>query len=183
MNEFELTILDFIQEHIANKFFDLIMPFITVLGNAGILWIVTAIILLIIPKTRKYGLVMAVSLIIEATICNLMLKPLVARIRPYDVKPMVDLLVAKPKDFSFPSGHSGASFAAAAALLFSKNKCWIPAMIVATAIAFSRLYLYVHYPTDVLTGILLGFLSAFVTSFVINKLMDKNKKKVKDDIS
>ena len=92
----------------------------------------------------------------RAYLCNVILKPLAARPRPFEVNMGVRLLIEAPKDFSFPSGHTGASFAAAAALFFVGSRGWIPAAVLAALIGFSRLYLYVHYPTDVLAGALLG---------------------------
>ena len=149
------------------------MPIISMLGNVGAIWIVCAVVLLVIPKTRKVGVVLAVSLAIEALCCNVILKPLVARIRPFDVNTAVQLLISPPKDFSFPSGHTGAAFAAASALFFSKNRLWIPSLVLAILIAFSRLYLYVHYPTDVLGGILLGILSGWLGYTLVGLIKKK----------
>lgn len=146
-----------------------IMLFITSLGDAGIFWIALSVLLLLIPKTRKLGIVMALALILEALVCNLMLKPLVARVRPYDLNPAVQLLLKAPADYSFPSGHTGASFAAATALFCQKSRLWIPAAILSVLIAFSRMYLYVHYPTDVLAGAALGIITGWLASAVYEK--------------
>lgn len=173
--KFDFYILDFIQDHLSNSFFDFLMPALTSLGNNGTIWIILAIILLIIPKTRKTGAVMAVSLIIEALICNIILKPLVARERPFANKD-IELLIPKPKDYSFPSGHTGASFASVGALFFSGSEIWIPSFILALLIAFSRLYLYVHYPTDVLAGILLGILSGYAGYIIVKKINEKYRR-------
>ena len=113
--EMELKILDWIQI-IHVSWLDKLMVGITTLGNGGIIWIVSAAALLIIPKMRKAGTAMAVSLALEVLCCNVILKPLIARIRPCDVNAAVHLLIRRPADFSFPSGHTGAAFAAAAAL-------------------------------------------------------------------
>ena len=119
---------------------DTIMCVITKLGNAGIIWILLTVILLILP-----------------------LKPIVARTRPFDVNTSIQLLVARPHDYSFPSGHTAASFTAAMALyLAGENKMWKPALVLAVLIAFSRLYLYVHYPTDILGGIITGCIAAYI---------------------
>ena len=115
-----------------------------------------------LPRTRKLGLVVTAALVLEAIPCNLILKPLVARARPFTVNPAVELLITKPTDFSFPSGHTSASFAVVSALFFRKERLWIPAGILAALIAFSRLYLYVHYPTDVLAGALVGILAGWI---------------------
>lgn len=153
---FDFSILDFIQAHLKSGFGDAAIPIITALGNGGIIWIALAIVLLIVPKTRKAGLAVATSLALEAVCCNLILKPVVARARPCDVNQAVELLISRPSDYSFPSGHTGASFAAASALFGAKSKLWLPALILSILIGFSRLYLYVHYPTDVLAGAFLG---------------------------
>jgi undecaprenyl-diphosphatase len=120
---------------------------------------------------------MLTALALDVLLCNVMLKPLVGRMRPFTVNTGVELLINAPKDFSFPSGHTAASFAAAFALLFVKNKLWIPSMILASLIAFSRLYLYVHYPTDVLAGILLGLIVS-VAANVICRLAEPHIRKI-----
>lgn len=102
-----------------------------------------------------------------------MLKPLVARIRPYDVRGITDLLVPALSDFSFPSGHTLASFEASVVLLIRDKRMGIPAIIIAIIVALSRLYLFVHYPTDVLVGAVLGILFAVVAVFIVNKVYGK----------
>ena len=164
----ELNILDWIQT-LHTPFLDKIMVFITRLGDAGIIWIVLSIVLLLIPKTRKSGAVMVVALVVDVLLCNIVLKNLVARTRPYDVNTGVHLLVAKLHDYSFPSGHTAASFAAVTALFFAKEKYRYPALVLAVLIAFSRLYLYVHYPTDILGGILVGILCGVIAYLITRK--------------
>lgn len=117
---FELGILDFIQSHLRSDVLDFIMPLITKLGDGGILWICLSLILLLFRKTRRTGIVMAVSLALEVLCCNVILKPFVARTRPCDMNTAVQLLVPRPSDYSFPSGHTGAAFAAASALFSAK---------------------------------------------------------------
>lgn len=175
---FDLPILEWIAENLYCGFMDAIMPLITVLGDAGIFWIAVAVVLIFIPKYRKIGLSMGVALIMGLLVCNVTLKPLVARPRPYDYQleyfgKTIELLIATPHDFSFPSGHTLASFEAATALLIGNKKMGIPAMILACLIAFSRLYLYVHYPTDVLFSVVLGVGFAFLSTFLVNKLWDR----------
>jgi len=138
------------------------MPLITDLGNSGFIWIVLTLMLLISKKYRKVGSTMLIALMLEVTVCNVILKPLIARIRPCDINTAVHLLISRPTDYSFPSGHTAASFAAASALYFSKRKFWIPAFCLAILIAFSRLYLYVHYPTDILAGTLIGIIIGYI---------------------
>ena len=111
----ELNILDWFQT-LHTPFLDKLMVFITSLGNAGVIWIVMTIVFLLIPKRRKTGAVMAAALIIDLLLCNVILKNLVARTRPYDVNTGVQLLVSRLHDYSFPSGHTAAAFASVTAL-------------------------------------------------------------------
>ena len=158
----ELSILDWIQTlHVP--FLDKIMVFITRFGDAGIIWIVMSLVLILMPKTRKSGVIMAAALIVDVLLCNVVLKNLVARTRPYDVNTGVQLLIARLHDYSFPSGHTAASFASVTALyLAGEKKLWKFALVLACLIAISRLYLYVHYPTDVLGGVLFGVVSGYL---------------------
>ncbi len=162
MLSFDTTILNFIYENCRNGFLDVLMPVITRLGSEGAIWIVLAIALFINRKYRKVGFAILCSLALELLLCNIILKPLVARIRPCDVNMAVQLLINRPTDFSFPSGHTAASFATVSALYFSRQRLWKPALALAVLISFSRLYLYVHYPTDVLAGIMLGIIVGFM---------------------
>lgn len=170
MNQSELVFLDFIAEHLRCGLFDFLMPKITLLGDAGIFWIVLAIALLIPKKTRKTGLMMAVALILGLIVCNITIKPLVARIRPYDVKGIAPYLCEIQKDFSFPSGHTTASFEGATVILLRHRKWGIAACVLASLIAFSRMYLYVHYPTDILVGLVLGVLFGVLGVLIVDKL-------------
>lgn len=171
----ELRFLDFLQT-IHTPLLDKILAFITSLGNAGIIWIVLAVVLLILPKTRKTGIIVAAALLMDLILCNLILKNLVARVRPYDVNTAIAILIKKPLDFSFPSGHTAASFAAMTALFLAKmKKAWIAALVLAVLIAFSRLYFYVHYPTDVLGGAVVGILSGIIGYAIVEKI-DRRRK-------
>lgn len=165
---FELTILDWIQTNLRNPIMDLLVPAITTLGNSGLIWIILAGILILMPKYRKVGAAVMAGLVLEVVCCNLVLKPLVARIRPCDVNTAVQLLIPRPDDFSFPSGHTGASFAAVSVLYTSRNKLWIPSLILAVLIAFSRLYLYVHYPSDILAGVVIGIMAGGISTKLVD---------------
>ena len=159
MTALELSVLDALQG-IRCGFLDTFFPTITHLGDAGIFWILLTLALLCTKKYRRAGVAMACALVLDLICCNMVLKPLVARVRPFDMR-KVELLVARPRDWSFPSGHAAASFTAVGALYASGEKLWRPASVLALLIAFSRLYLYVHYPTDVLAGIALGTVLGF----------------------
>ena len=179
---FDLPILDWIQANLQSGLMDAIWPIITMFGDAGIFWMIWATLLLFIPKYRRTGLGMWFALAMGLLICNITLKPLVGRMRPYDFqiqeldKTWNDilvggkLLVETPNDFSFPSGHTIASFEAATVLLLNSPVMGIPAMILAIAIAFSRMYLYVHYPTDVIFSIFAGILFAVIGNLIAKKI-------------
>ena len=175
---FDLPILDWIQANLQSSLLDTIMPIITLFGEDGIFWIAWAVLLICIPKTRKIGLGMGFALIMGLLVCNVTLKPLVQRPRPYDFQEqqfgiIINLLIERQHDFSFPSGHTIASFEAATVLLKNSKKMGIPAMIIAIAVSFSRLYLYVHYPTDVIFSVFAGILFAFLGDWLAGKAVRK----------
>lgn len=176
--EFEIRLLDRIQKW-SSPVLDEIMKGISSLGNYGILWIVLAVVLVLIPKTRKTGFAVAAALLLEGLLCNVILKNAIGRIRPYDVNSEILLLVEPLKDYSFPSGHTAASFSVVTALCFStrKKSIWIPFLVIAILIAFSRLYLYVHYPTDVLGGVVLGFICGYLGWRLVDWLYAKIQQK------
>ena len=181
---FDLPILDWIAANLWCPVLDVAMPIITVLGDAGIFWIAVSVLFMITKKFRKTGIGMMFALMMGLLICNIWLKPTVARMRPYDFQmeyfmKEIPLLAGAMHDFSFPSGHTIASFEAAVVILLNNKKLGIPAMILASLIAFSRLYLYVHYPTDVLFSIVLGTAFAFLGNFLAQKVMDKLPEKLK----
>ena len=169
----EIEFLNSIQHLLRNEFLDAVMPFISSLGNAGIFWILLTVVLLIIPKTRKAGVASAIALVLMLVTGNMILKPLIARLRPFTVNTAIELLIPPPSDFSFPSGHTCASFVSATAILKNNRRLGIPAIILAVLIAFSRLYLYVHYPTDVFFGLLLGILAGLIGNFAAGKLSSR----------
>ncbi len=172
--EIDCNILLWIQEHLRNDFLSVIMKFITSLGNAGLIWIILTIIMIIIPKYRKAGFASAVSLLLSVLIINLFMKNWIARVRPYEMISGLELLVGKASDWSFPSGHASSSFASACSILFTGyRKEGIAALIFAFLIGFSRLYVGIHYPSDVLCGALLGLAFAILASLIINKIYNK----------
>lgn len=174
--EVEYRILDFLQG-IRTLVGDAAMCFITKLGDAGIIWITLAVILLLFPKTRRTGMVVMAALCADLILCNGILKDLFARIRPCDINTQIQLLIARPDDFSFPSGHTAASFAAVTALYLSgESALWKPALALACLIAFSRLYLYVHYPTDILGGVLVGLVSGYAGYVIIRQWMERKER-------
>lgn len=170
MNAFELPILYWIREHLTCPFLDWLMPPLSALSAHGEIWILLALILLCFKKTRRAGLTMGVTLLLGYLIGNLALKNLVGRVRPYELAPEIPLLVERLRDFAFPSGHTLASVGAATALTLRYRRWGIPALVLAGAIGFSRLYLFVHYPTDVLASILLGVALAFLSRYLVDRV-------------
>ena len=158
MQNFELAILDAIQAHLRYGFLDAVLPAVSWTCNHGELWILLAVVLVLFRKTRRQGWSVGCALVLDLICCNLILKPLVGRIRPFAV------------DASFPSGHTAASFAAVFALKASGSRLWKPALAVAVVIAFSRLYLYVHWPSDVLCGALLGAALGYAGAYLVKVL-------------
>jgi len=162
LRSLDLRLLKAMYNFFHSPFLDMVMPVITYLGNGGMIWILLAVILLVSKKYRKTGIAMLFALALEVVVCNLLLKPYVARIRPCNIDTSIKLLIASPTDYSFPSGHTAASFAAVSALFFSKHWLWKPGMFLAILIAFSRLYLFVHYPSDVLAGAMIGIIMGYL---------------------
>lgn len=156
------SILLFIQEHLRLPVLTPIMKLASWLGDGGLLWIAAAVILLILPRTRRGGLDTALCLALASAVNNLLLKNLVARPRPYVTFAELETLVEPLASYSFPSGHACSSFAAAFAIAWAfrgKGGAW--AYLPASLIALSRIYVGVHYPTDILAGALVGTLCAW----------------------
>lgn len=174
--EFEL--LYGLQE-LRTPFVDSLMVFVTSLADKGWLWLLLGTVLFAVPKTRLVGGCMLVSIGIGALLGNVLLKNIVARPRPCWVDPSVLLLVHNPRDFSFPSGHSLASFEGAVCIFLFNKKWGLPALMLAMLIAFSRMYLFVHFPSDVLAGMIMG---TVIACFVVRKAKGISGQKRKGDI-
>ena len=180
LSQAELGILDWISFHLHSRFLDTVMPIITWLGDKGLLWIVLGLGILFFHKgKRDTGFRVLLALLLGLLICNLLLKNAVGRIRPFVLNDAVQLLVTPPSDPSFPSGHTTAAVAAATVLICDHWKGrWI-VLIVAILVAFSRLYLYVHFPTDVICGALIGvfcgWLSGLLWQEVIGPYLQKKR--------
>lgn len=160
----DLAILQSIQQQIGHPVLDAVMIFVTTLGQAGAVWIVVGVAMLCSSKWRFWGITLLVALAAVGLLNEVALKYIVARPRPFVDNPAIDLIVSAPSGYSFPSGHTGTSFAAVVVLAFSPlRKEWkLAALVLAAAIAFSRLYLQVHYPTDVMAGMVLGIIYGLV---------------------
>ncbi|MDU5504364.1 MAG: phosphatase PAP2 family protein [Anaerococcus vaginalis] len=164
ITKIDISILNLIQ-NLKSPLMDKIMTTITAFGNMGIFWILLIIIFLTTKEYKKMAKYMIICLLVNIIIVNLIIKPAVGRQRPFEIVEGIKLLILKPQDPSFPSGHSAISFCMLTTILFfSKSKTInIMASLLAILIAFSRLYLYVHFPSDVFCGIIFGILSSLIT--------------------
>ena len=171
--QWEFSILYALQD-IHTPWLDAVMTFITMLGNSAIynIWIIAGVVFLFFKKTRRMGLQLLISMLCTFLIGNLGIKEWVARVRPCDIK-SVELLIPHPGEWSFPSGHSMNSLSAALGIYFNNKKIGIPAIILAVLIGFSRLYHFVHFPTDVLGGFIIAILVASLVNFAFKTVEKK----------
>ncbi len=179
ITEIDFKILDAIQQ-IRFPILDKLMVFITHLGDEGYLWIAIAVVMLFFKKTRKCGIMLAMVLIAGLIVGNLGLKNLIARERPYVQNPeMLEALLIKPlSSYSCPSGHTMSSVECATVIFMFDKRYGIPAVIIAALIGFSRMYLYVHFLTDVLLGALIGIALGMLVYFIYQKFLDKRLEKI-----
>ena len=154
--KFDFEILFFIQNYIRNPFLDIVFPFYTSLGEDGIIWITLGLLMLIPKKTRKCGIMVLCALLVMLIVNNIILKNLIARPRPCSFYPEMVDLVHLPKSYSFPSGHTVSAFAVAFTILSQHKKFGIVTVVMAAVMAFTRLYVFVHFPTDIYGGIIVA---------------------------
>lgn len=177
--DWEFAVLDFIQNNIANPVLDFVAVFISSLGAMGIFWAVLSLALLISKKTRRLGIAMTIAVVLVFIVGNLILKPMIARVRPYDINNAINLLVAKERDYSFPSGHTYLAFSCATVIFMHNKKVGTFFIAFAVLMGLSRLYLYVHFPTDVICGAVLGIAVGIAAHFIEKKLYSiKEKQKL-----
>lgn len=177
INAFDGAVMAFIQGHLHNAATDVTFPIITYMGEGGLFWLLLSLVFLCVKKTRRQGIFMVCAIACGFVVGELVIKNLVCRPRPFQQFPeYVSLLIPPPSGFSFPSGHSCSSFAAAVVLFAFSKKWGVPALLLAGLIAFSRIFLFVHWPTDVLAGIVLGIASALLMLWAIPKIEEKRRK-------
>lgn len=169
----DLGILIWIQQNLVFEQLNGFFIFITNLWGTGILGALIAVILIIKKETRLLGIIILVSMTLNFIIVNLTFKPLLARPRPYTIYE-IELLLPKQIDFSFPSGHSSSVFAFVwAYFIMRKDSLRWGMLVFALLVAFSRLYLFVHYPTDVFAGIVIGILCAYLAKYLVYRFTTK----------
>lgn len=157
-------ILNWINVRLRNKTFDKIMPIITSIGNLGIVWIIISVLLLLRKNNYKVlGQMIIISLIITTIIGEGIIKNIVKRKRPFYGDDDKKILITRPITYSFPSGHTASSFAVATVFIKTDNAASLGIVLLANLIAFSRVYLGVHYPSDVIGGGIIGTICGFIT--------------------
>lgn len=177
INKFDSTTFNFF-ESISCTILDWIFKIITFTGNGGVVWIIVAFAFMFKKENRKIGVAMILSLTVVAILNNLVLKEIFDRVRPFVADPSIELLIKIPSGSSFPSGHASSSFACAMAIFMFDKKWGIWASIYAFLMAISRVYLHVHYATDVLGGMIVGIIFAII----IVKLYSKIENKISNDL-
>ncbi|MFL0248160.1 phosphatase PAP2 family protein [Candidatus Clostridium stratigraminis] len=168
-------ILHFCSVVIKNNFFDTVMPIASNINNNGEVWILIAIVLLLNKniEVKEIGAAMLIALLLGLVLGEGVLKNLIGRARPTSPAYNYTFLISPPKSFSFPSGHTTSSFAAFGVCFFKKARYRYFALALAITIAFSRIYLHVHYPSDILGGIILGLISAKLAVNISKKFFRK----------
>lgn len=167
----DFKILEFIRLHFKCKFMDFIMKNISTFFNYSIVWMVLGVVLISLKSTRAVGYEIFVALTLELLICNIFVKRISKRARPFTKNDEVNLLINPPKDYSFPSGHTLCAFMCAT--IIAAHIFWVGVIlfVVAVLVAFSRMYLYVHYPSDVFVGALMGVFIALISNQLVELLI------------
>ncbi|MBQ8000345.1 MAG: phosphatase PAP2 family protein [Ruminococcus sp.] len=169
ITQFDFSILYWIQENIRTPFLDGVGAFLSYAFEAGIFWIVLALVLLVFRKTRTAGAAVLAAMLVALFVGELGFKNIICRERPCTLDPSVPLAIPAPSSYSCPSGHTGSSFAAAGGIFAFNKKLGVPALVLALIVGLSRMYLFVHFPTDVIFGIAVGLLSALTVYFIFKK--------------
>lgn len=174
--EFDFSVLDFIQSNFANSYMDAVMKVVSS-SYFFALWIVIGIILIFIKKQRLNGISLLCSLSITILLTEFVLKLIFMRERPFLLNETHTLIIPSPFGTSFPSSHTALSFTAAVVLLRVSKPIGISAIAFAALVGFSRMYLYVHFPTDVIAGAVVGTAASILSVFAVGKIADKIKSK------
>ena len=166
----DFTVLYWIQENLRSDWLDSICAFLSWAFELGIPWFILGAVLFCFKKTRAAGAMLVAAVVLTFFFNELAIKNAVNRERPCTIDPSIELAIEKPTSYSFPSGHTASCFAATGVLLFTHKKIGIPLLLFAVAMGLSRMYLFVHFPSDVLAGAVLGILMAWVTVLIFKEL-------------
>ena len=170
ITKLDFTVLYWIQENIRTEWLDSVCAFLSWAFELGIPWLILGVVLFCFKKTRAAGAMLVVAVVITFFFNELAVKNAVNRERPCTIDTTIPLAVEKPTSFSFPSGHTASCFAAAGVLMFTHKKIGIPLILFAVIMGLSRMYLFVHFPTDVIAGAVMGLLMAWVTVLIFREL-------------
>lgn len=166
---FDFKLLLWVQENVRTPILSAFFIPFTTIGNAGFLFIFIGVVLSFFKKTRRAGLTLLISLALSFILNDLTVKNIIQRARPYNSYSQIIPLVPPPGKYSFPSGHTAAAFSSMVTLFFTKKKYAIPGLILAVIMGLSRIYVGVHYPSDVLCGAILGSVVAVIVSLTVKK--------------
>lgn len=170
---FDFGVLNYIQEHSRFHITDIFFREITELGDAGILWICISLLLLSCKRYRQSGIILILTLIISSVVGVVIIKPAVSRLRPFVLAAQDITFITPPGGYSFPSGHTISSVSSAVCIYKADKNAGILAVIIAALISYSRMYFYVHYPTDVLMGFLMGIIIPTILFILTDKYKPK----------
>ncbi|WP_405353978.1 phosphatase PAP2 family protein [Ruminococcus sp.] len=165
----DASVLEAIQG-IKCEFLDTFMALMSFLGDKGLIWIAIGLTLCFFKKTRATGVMVLCAMVLGLLLGEFGIKNIICRPRPFVTYPELIVNGPMPSGYSFPSGHTTSSFAAATVIFIRSKKLAIPASLLAFLIAFSRLYNCAHYPTDVICGAVLGIVLAIITCLIFKKL-------------
>ncbi|HKM09311.1 MAG TPA: phosphatase PAP2 family protein [Candidatus Methanomethylophilaceae archaeon] len=169
----DMEVLVWIHENLSGGITDFLMKYISISGDYGAIWIFIILVLLIYKPTRKTGVIMVIALLFGLILNDFIIKPLVERPRPFIEDPSLLLSISAPGGYSFASGHATKAFAVSSVLFIHDKKWGTPLMIYATLMAFSRMYLLVHYASDVIVGAFIGMFCAVAAYAIVNHIKKK----------
>lgn len=184
MTGLDFSILYFIQGTVKNPLFDFLMPFFSFIGDGGGIWILACVVMMFFRRTRIWAATGLIAMLIAFVAGEIIMKNIFCRIRPCYIDMTVQMLIPKPESYSFPSGHTASSFACASAFFVYNRRFGVAALMLAVLISFSRLYNFVHFPSDIAAGCLLGILSATLAVLVLKGVKNgklKNRKSARLD--
>lgn len=166
----DFSLLYLIQENLRSEWLDALCAFLSRAFQLGIPWLILGVVLFCFKKTRTAGVILVAAVALTFFFNEIAIKNAVGRERPCTIDPSIQLAIERPTSYSFPSGHTASCFAAVGTLLFTFKKLGVPMLLFAAFMGFSRMYLFVHFPTDVLAGAAMGLLMAWVTVLIFREL-------------